>query len=169
MATFAEFVAARGPALLRTAWLLTGSREDAEDLVQTALVSCYGRYDRIVRDGGSFEAYVRRALARAHISVWRRSRRAAPPSATGPVGPASPADPAAEVETRLVVLEALALLSPRQRQVVVLRFYEDCSVEETARVLGCSVGSVKTHLHRAVQVLRRTPLVDELAKERDVR
>jgi RNA polymerase sigma-70 factor (sigma-E family) len=160
MVAFEEFVAARGPHLLRTAWLLTGSREDAEDLVQTALVNCYGHFERINRADGNFEGYVRRAMARSQVSAWRRLRRR-PPS-----DPAPSKDPAEVVGLQVSVAQALALLSTRQRQVVVLRFYEDYSIEETARLLGCSEGSVKTHLHRAIQALRRTRLADELGKER---
>jgi RNA polymerase sigma-70 factor (sigma-E family) len=158
--TFDEFVAARGPHLVRTAWLLTGNREDAEDLVQTVLVNCYGRFERISREDGNFEGYVRRALARAHVSAWRRTRRR-----TLQVTVQS-GDPAGVVDLKLAVTEALNLLSARQRQVVVLRFYEDLSTQETAQMLGCSEGSVKTHLHRALQTLRATPLADELRRER---
>ena len=163
MVSFGEFVAARGAHLLRTAWLLTGNREDAEDLVQTALVNCYGKYARISQDGGNFEGYVRRAMIRANLSAWRRNRRR-------PHIDREPAlDLTSTVVIRVAVSEALVLLSPRQRQVVVLRFYEECSVRETARLLGCSEGSVKTHLHRALQTLRRTPLAEELRKERGLR
>lgn len=167
MATFEEFLASRGPALVRTAWMLTGNREDAEDLVQTALVKCYGRYDTIQAESGKFEAYVKRAMFNANASRWRRHVPTV--SSDESSLPEAVSDRTGELTTRVALLEALADLSVRQRQVVVLRFYEDLSVEESAKLMGCSVGSVKAHLHRAVATLRRTSLLTELIEERGIR
>ncbi|GGO68981.1 SigE family RNA polymerase sigma factor [Nocardioides deserti] len=143
MATFEEFVAARSPALLRAAWLLTGDRHDAEELVQSALARTCAKFDRIDRgEGGSFEAYVRRAMHNEYVSWHRRL-------------------------ARQVVLAALEELSPRQREVVVLRFYEDLPLAEAAAVMGCSLGAVKSHQARALAALREHPsLRDVLCEER---
>lgn len=167
MATFEEFVAARSPALLRAAWLLTGDRHDAEELVQSALVRTCAKFDRIERgEGGSFEAYVRRAMHNEYVSWHRRLARhrrhhageAQQPAVTGP-------DDAAVA--RQVVLGALEGLSPRQREVIVLRFYEDLPLTEAAAVMGCSIGAVKSHQARALAALREHPsLRDVLCEER---
>lgn len=166
MATFEEFVAARSPALLRAAWLLTGDRHDAEELVQSALVRTCAKFERIDRgEGGSFEAYVRRAMHNEYVSWHRRLARhrrhhagETQPTVTG-------ADDAALA--RQVVLAALGELSPRQREVIVLRFYEDLPLGQAAAVMGCSLGAVKSHQARALAALREHPsLRDVLCEER---
>lgn len=158
MDTFEEFVAARGSALLRTGWLLTGSVADAEDLVQTALLTTHGNFDRIVNSGGSYEAYVRRSMHNRLVSWHRRRRR---PRAAMPVGGA--ADEMAAVDTRDAMRRALSGLSPRQREAIVLRFYEDMTLEDTARAMKCSPGTVKSHVHRGVEALRASGILAELA------
>jgi RNA polymerase sigma-70 factor (sigma-E family) len=125
---FDEFVAARMPALLRTAYLLTGSQPDAEDLVQTALVRAVPRWSRIVGDP---EPYVRKILVNENISRWRRRRGREVPVQPPETGVADRA-----TDDRLVLAQALAALAPRQRAVIVLRYYEDLTEKETATLLG---------------------------------
>jgi RNA polymerase sigma-70 factor (sigma-E family) len=149
-AEFVAFVAARSPALGRTAYLLTGDADTAQDLLQTALTNLYVAWPRVQSRTG-LDAYVRRTMSRALISRWRyRSRRPEVPRAEPPETPVRDAP----VEDRLDVLAALRRLPPRQRAVVVLRYYEDLSEREVAAVLGCSVGTVKTHGSRGLARLR---------------
>jgi RNA polymerase sigma-70 factor (sigma-E family) len=155
MSAFTEFVQARGEALWRAAWLLTGDRAAAEDLLQATLVKAWPHFDRVSRDG-SFEAYVRTALVTTYVG-WRRRRWwGEVPTETLPEPP--PND-GADVDGGLDVGRALATLSPRQRAVLVLRYYGDHTEAETARVLGCSVASVKTHHARALERLRAGDLL----------
>ncbi|MFF4969444.1 SigE family RNA polymerase sigma factor [Streptomyces sp. NPDC001037] len=156
--TFREFVAGRSAALLRTAVLLTGGdRHAAEDLLQTALVKAAGRWSRIDEP----EAYVRRVLYRQQISrlrpAWRRREVvvAEPPEA------GAAADGPGAAELRLVLRTALARLTPRQRTVLVLRYFEDLPEADVARLLGCSVGTVRSTTHRSLARLRT--LAPELA------
>jgi len=148
---FAAYVAARGAGLWRAAWLLTGDAASAEDLVQAALARTWRHHRRIVRQAdGSFDAYVRRTLVTTYLS-WRGRRwHGEVPTAEAPEVAA--ADP--DVPSSVDVARALATLSPRQRAVVVLRYFEDRTESEVARVLGCSQASVKTHHRRALAALR---------------
>ena len=147
---FREFVRARGPALSRTAFLLTGDHQLAEDLVQTALTRTVPHWRRVVA-GGDPEAYVRQVMVNERIAWWRRRRY----DVIVPVPEApSPVDEADLTTERVTLLAALARLSPRQRAVIVLRFYEDLSVEQTAHVLGCSPGTVKSTTSDALARLR---------------
>lgn len=139
------------PALSRTAYLLTGDHQLAEDLLQSALASTY-RHSRRVRDGNPV-AYVRQAMHREQISWWRR-RRPAEHLSGEPVDRRGVEDVAADVVNRVTLVRALAQLPPRQRAVVVLRFYDDLTEAETARVLGCAVGTVKRQAHDALARLR---------------
>ncbi|GAA1379799.1 hypothetical protein GCM10009661_53530 [Catellatospora chokoriensis] len=156
---FQEFVVARGGALSRTAFLLTGEHHAAEDLVQSALAKAATRW-RQIRDGGQPEAYVRRIMINEQISWWRR--RPARPVAEVPdrAGP----DSGQRVLDRMVLDRALDQLSPRQRATVVLRFYEDLSEADTASALDCSVGAVKRYTHDALARLRESlPMLAEHA------
>jgi len=146
---FDEFVATRSPALLRTAYLLTGDHGLAEDLLQTALAKCWFAWGRI---DGPPEPYVRRALATTYATWWRRKWRAERP--TG-VLPERPAEPRHALEDRDALWRALGALPRRQRAVVVLRYYEDLSEAETASALGISTGTVKSQAARALATLRR--------------
>jgi len=146
---FDEFVATRSPALLRTAYLLTGDHGLAEDLLQTALAKCWFAWGRI---DGPPEPYVRRALATTYATWWRRKWRAERP--TG-VLPERPAEPRHVLEDRDALWRALGALPRRQRAVVVLRYYEDLSEAETASALGVSVGTVKSQAAKALATLRR--------------
>lgn len=154
MESFSDFVTSRGSALWRSAWLLTGDTALAEDLLQTALARSWPHFDRV----DSFEAYVRRTLYTTYASWWRRRWRHEIPMATPPDDVASNGHDAALSED---VRRALATLSPRQRAVIVLRYFEDRTEPETARTLGCSVGSVKAHHSRALARLRDSTLLLE--------
>jgi len=157
---FAQFVEARRRALLRTAWLLTGDWALAEDLVQTALVRSWPRWERIWRRGDP-EMYVRRVMVNTWAS-WRRRRwRAEQPSGAVPDSPAA-GDLAAEAALRVAVRGALGSLSDRQRAVLVLRVFDDLSEAQVAEVLGCAVGTVKSTMARAVARLREDPRLGEL-------
>jgi len=145
---FEEFVAARRPALLRTAYLLTGSHEDAEDLVQTALIKCVPHWKRIADRP---EPYVRQVLARESVSRWRRRRWRETSVDAVPEGAAAEPDVAGRVALR----QALGALPPRQRAVIVLRYYEDLTERETASVLGIAVGTVKSQAREGLARLRQ--------------
>ncbi len=155
---FAEFVAARSPALIATAWLLTGDHGRAEDLVQEALARTWPRWTRI--RGDAPERYVRRTMVNLNISWWRRRWRGERPTEVLPQ-PAL-ADVGEQADLRHVVRRALADLPPRQRAVVVLRYFEDWSEAQTAQALGCSPGTVKSQAARAVARLREDPQLREL-------
>jgi RNA polymerase sigma-70 factor (sigma-E family) len=154
MQPFTAFVDARGPALWRSAWLLTGDPALAEDLVQTALAKSWSHYERVAASG-SFEAYVRRVLFTTYATWWRRRWRGEHPTEVLPETGVADVD----VALREDVQAALATLSPRQRAVVVLRYYEDLTEAEAAQVLGCSMGTVKAHHARALAALRGSPLL----------
>jgi RNA polymerase sigma-70 factor (sigma-E family) len=144
-ANFEEFVAARRNALLRTAYLLTGDHHDAEDLVQSALIKVVPKWARIEDRP---EPYVRQVIARESVNRWRgrRWREIATDMVPDVVYPDS-AD-------RIALLEDLRRLSPRQRAVLVLRYFEDLTEADTATALGISVGTVKSHVHDALGRLR---------------
>ncbi|MDG9715153.1 SigE family RNA polymerase sigma factor [Streptomyces sp. DH24] len=156
--SFRQFVANRSSALLRTAVLLTGGdRHAGEDLLQNALIKAAGRWNRIDEP----EAYVRQILYRQQVSRWRlkwprRELSVAEPPEAG-AGP----DGTAAAELRLVLRGALARLTARQRTVLVLRYFEDLPEADVARVLGCSVGTVRSTTHRSLARLRA--LAPELA------
>jgi RNA polymerase sigma-70 factor (sigma-E family) len=148
-ADFREFVLRRRAALLRTAYLLTGDDGHAEDLVQTALLKAYGHWDRIAAQGEPM-AYVRRVLVTTATS-WRRRLLS-----TEQVMDAVPEQAHYDryPERSAAVMDALRALPPRMRAVVVLRYYEDQTEVQTAELLGCSVGTVKTQSSRAMARLR---------------
>lgn len=147
---FREFAAARGPALSRSAYLLTGDHQLAEDLLQAALTRCVAHWDRIA--DGNPEAYVRRAMINLRTSWWRKRRYAIEVPITDDRAVADGAD---DVVRRLTMLAALARLPARQRAVIVLRYYEDRTEADIARLLGCSVGTVKSQASAALASLRR--------------
>lgn len=153
-AGFAEFVAARQSALSRTAYLLTGDHHLAQDLVQAALMQAARHWRRIHT---SPEAYVRRAMYHQNISWWRRRR-----FAESALGGHDDAAPAVDTDLRLTLDQALAGLTPRQRTVLVLRFYEDLTEVETARALALSTSTVKSTTRHALARLRT--LAPELAE-----
>ncbi|WP_155369847.1 SigE family RNA polymerase sigma factor [Catellatospora vulcania] len=158
---FHEFVVARGGALSRTAFLLTGEHHAAEDLVQSALAKAAVRWRWLVEHTQP-EAYIRRIMINEQISWWRK--RPARPVAQVPER-AGPDEPGRAVE-RIALGRALDTLTPRQRAVIVLRFYEDLSEADTAALMGCSVGTVKSQTHLALGHLRRAlPLFADRAGE----
>ena len=145
---FSAWAAAAQHGLLRTAVLLTGDHHRAEDLVQEALTKVAQRWPRL--SGEHPGAYARQILVRDNISWWRRHRRQVVAEAEPP--PALSADPA--VDRRIMLEEALARLTPRQRSVVVLRYYEDLTAQQAADVMRVSVGTVKSQTHLALRRLR---------------
>ncbi len=147
---FSAFVAARSRHLLQAAYLLTGDRHRAEDLLQTALTRAYLRWDRIVDEDP--EGYVRRTMVNAHIDWWRRKPWRE--ESTEVLPDVLVADATSSYDVRAVLLTALATLSRRQRAVMVLRYFEDMSEAEIARTLGCSAGTVKSAASRATAKLR---------------
>jgi len=150
---FDVMVDTHGRALLRTAFLLTGDAHLAHDLLQTALVKTWSRWPGI-RDEESGPAYVRAVMATTSVAWWRRRWRAEVPTSALPERSAG--DAYDGVDQRDEIGRALAGLTSRQRATVVLRFYEDLSEAEVARVLGCSVGTVKSTTSRALATLRAT-------------
>lgn len=159
---YVAFVRARQGSLLRAAVLICGDSHVAEDLLQDALVKLASRWEK-VRDEAP-EAYVRRILYRDAVSRWRRWGREQPRDLSSPEAPALPgggSDPADTWVEGAEVRQALAQLPPRQRAVLVLRYYEDLSEVRIAEVLGISPGTVKSQASRALATLRR--LVPELA------
>ena len=147
---FAELVHASWSSLYRTAYLIVGDHGLAEDLVQTALARTYASW-RKVRNVQAGPAYARTTLVNTAAEwIRKRSWRRELPSETLTEPPADPHDPT----LRPTMIAALARLAPRQRACVVLRYYEDLSVAETARVLDCSEGTVKSQTYDALAVLR---------------
>lgn len=143
---FREFVANRSTALLRTAVLLSGGdRHAAEDLLQNALVKVADRWHRIDEP----EAYVRLVLYRQQVSRWRLKGRRKELTVAEPPEGAAGGDGTGATELRLVIRGALARLTTRQRTVLVLRYFEDLPEAEVARMLGCSVGTVRSTTHRS--------------------
>lgn len=149
---FTEFALASRSRLRRTAYLMCGDWDRARDHVQEALVRVYVRWPKLERQGGEL-AYARRAVASVVIDEGRRlSSRERP---TDPdLAAASSEDVAAAVTDRAALLAALAGLPPRQRACVVLRYFEELDVRETAAVLRCSEGTVKSQTSRALATLR---------------
>lgn len=147
--SFADFVAARLGALTRTAVLLCGDRTLADDLVQSALVKTAAAWPRVETNP---DAYVRRAMYHEQISWWRRRSRRPELLTDQPPEPRAPA--AGDTEQKLVLAAALRRLTPKQRAVLVLRFYDDLSVAETAEVLGVATGTVKSQTRLALDRLR---------------
>jgi RNA polymerase sigma-70 factor (sigma-E family) len=150
---FREYVAARQGALFRTALLLTGHREDAEDLLQAALTKLATRWTRLQRSG-SPDGYVRKILYHQQVSWWRRVRHGREFVTSEPPEVSAVADVAGDSALRLSLAEALRQLTPRQRAVVVLRYYEDLPEAQVAEILGCSVGTVRSQTHRTLARLR---------------
>ena len=146
-ADFEEFVVWRRDALLRTAYLLTGDHHDAEDLVQSALIKVVPKWARIQ---DSPEPYVRRVLARESVNRWRGRRWREVPTEVLP----EPMHQDADLADRIGLLEDLRSLSPRQRAVIVLRYFDDLTEADTAAALGISVETVKSHARDALARLR---------------
>jgi RNA polymerase sigma-70 factor (sigma-E family) len=150
---FEEFVRTRSAHLYQLALLLTGHQADAQDLLQMVLERAYRRRSALVRDVDP-EPYVRKAMVNAAIDRRRLIGRRREHPLDGIESRAEPRDPIGQVADRDLVLRWLTLLPPRQRSVVVLRFWEDLPEAEVARTLGCSLGTVKSHSSRGLARLR---------------
>jgi len=159
---FDQFVRDASPGLLRTAYLLTGDRGHAEDVVQMALLQVARKWRRI---RGEPAPYARRAVVNLAKNHWRdRFRR---PRESSAAVEAIHAPPEADVLWQQVLLPAVLDLPVRQRAVLVLRYFEDLSVEQTAAALGCSTGTVKSQTHHALGKLREALADPAGLKEND--
>jgi RNA polymerase sigma-70 factor (sigma-E family) len=150
VAALEQFLAERGQPLLHTAILLAGSRADGEDLLQSALERLVHRWKKIE---GNPEGYVRTTLYNLAVDGWRRKTNWRARLGLIATPDAAP-DEASAVDDRDTIIRLLHQLPPRQRTAIVLRYWEDLSEADTAKAMGCSVGTVKTTTHRAMQRLR---------------
>lgn len=157
---FSEYVRERRPVLLRIAYSLGHNHHDAEDLLQTVLAKACASWENL-RDPRAADAYVRRALVNQSISWWRLAKRTSeistddlpePHPSMSPAATSPQASCAPDERRRLWLL--VQTLPPKQRAAVALRFYEDLSEADTARALGCSVGTVKSNTSRGLATLR---------------
>jgi RNA polymerase sigma-70 factor (sigma-E family) len=148
---FREFMHARWPAMVRLAYALTGDPGHAEDVAQAAFAKAYAAWPRVLRSGDP-DAYVRRIVVNENRNRFRKRR--VPEHLTG--FPLERADAQACVEDRSALMAALRALGPRQRAVIVLRYWLDLSEAEAAAVLNCSVGTVKSQTSRALAALRKS-------------
>lgn len=147
--TFDDFVRARWDAAVRVAWGLTLDAGQAEDLAQEAFARLWPSWPRLANENPV--GYLNRTIANLFLSGLRRRRVA---ERLRSVASNVVRDPAAEVGERDALLRAMKRLSPQQRLVLVLRYVEDMSTEEVATVLGCSIGTVKTHAFRGTRAMR---------------
>ena len=171
--SFQAFVVAHQRPLMRLAYLLTDEVHLAEDLLQSVLVRMIGRWSKLRRID-HLDAYARKVMVNQYIS-WRRRRDSDEvPSAEPPDHAYSPEDSAI---LRIVLRQALMRLTPKQRAVLVLRFYEDRTERDIADLLGCSVGTVKSQAHHALARLRalapelasKLPVLDDPARSEKAR
>jgi RNA polymerase sigma-70 factor (sigma-E family) len=146
---FRELYVGRAPALRRTAYLLCGDWHVAEDLVQVAFEKVYAARRRLRHDA-ALESYLRRTLVRAWVDETRRPHRRERPVEHLPDGVVTDV----AHDDRAELLRAMATVPRRQRACLVLRFYDDLSVTETARLLGCTEGTVKSQTSRGLEALR---------------
>lgn len=163
--TFEEYVAARGAALVRLARLLTGDDHRAQDLVQDVLAKAYVHWRRVCA-AEQPDVYIRRMLVNAQRSWWRRRANREVPIER-PVDRPTPGDVGARAAERDEMWRLIGGLPARQREVLVLRYYEDLDDVMIAEILGCSTNTVRTHAMRALTALRsrygaasRGPLAD---------
>ena len=151
-AEFLDFAEASRTRLRRTAFLMCGDWERASDITQEALIRLYVAWPRIDK-GAGLSSYARRTVVSIAIDWSRRKSSSELPDADLDGGRF--ADPTDGIADRITILNALATLAPRQRACVVLRYYEDLSVAEVARMLGCREGTVKSQTARALDTLRK--------------
>jgi RNA polymerase sigma-70 factor (sigma-E family) len=163
---FREFVAARTHSLFRVAYALTGHQQGAEDLLHSALARCAGRWRQI---GDHPEPYLRKVMYHEHVSWWLRRRRYTElPVAVVP-DRAAAGDLSHDATLKLTLHGALARLGPRQRAVLVLRYLEDLSEAEVARIMGCTESTVGSQTLRALARLRQlAPELRELLTAEEV-
>ncbi|HET8987079.1 MAG TPA: SigE family RNA polymerase sigma factor [Humibacillus sp.] len=153
-ADFTAYVRARQASFARFAYLLTGDPHSAQDLVQSALAKVYGKWDHIAAVDHP-DAYVRKVMVNEHTTWWRRQWRHRERTDSELIRVLEP--PAAAEPTHDGDLWGhVRNLAPQQRAAVVLRYYEDLSEAQTAEILGCTVGTVKSHTSRAIRSLRAT-------------
>jgi RNA polymerase sigma-70 factor (sigma-E family) len=165
--SYADFVRDRSHALLRSAFLLTGDQHLAEDLVQEALARTHRAWPRLERPSNA-EAYARKVMYHAQVSFWRRPKVAESLPGDGlEQHGGSTEDPAEATVRRVALRRALLTLSPKQRAVIVLRYFEDHTEVEAAQLLGVSVSTVKTQCARGLDRLRT--LVPDLRLLADAR
>jgi RNA polymerase sigma-70 factor (sigma-E family) len=151
---FETFFRTRAHALLRTAYLLTGDRHRAEDLVQETFARTHRAWRRLGEEINP-EAYARQVMYHLQVSWWRRRR--VPESLYGDMPePRHGADHSGDTVNRVALRRALMRLTPHQRAVVVMRYFEDRTEADIAETLGCRVGTVKSHAARALAALRLT-------------
>jgi RNA polymerase sigma-70 factor (sigma-E family) len=167
---FDSFVQGRTHALLRSAFLLTGDQDLAEDLVQASLARTHRAWRRLNHSDNA-ESYTRRVMYHLQVSWWRRRRVAEFITAEPPEPRDGGADAIAATDLRLVIATALLKLSAKQRAVLVLRFFDDYTAAEAAELLGVSVGTVKSQTSRALARLRvvAPELADVQFEERGMR
>jgi RNA polymerase sigma-70 factor (sigma-E family) len=148
---FTDFVEARSSSLFRTAYLMAGEHQLAQDLLQEALVKTLLAWPRL-RDHATVEAYTRRVIVTTSIS-WRR-RRSFHERPTATLPERVDTDRVDAIVSHDAVLAALQSLPPRQRAAIVLRYYQDLTEAQTADVMGCSVGTVKSQVFAGLSKLR---------------
>jgi RNA polymerase sigma-70 factor (sigma-E family) len=149
----ADLYAQHIPAALRLGYLLTGDREDAEDLAQEAFVRCVGRF-RYLRVPDTFDAYLRRAIVNLHTSGLRHRRVERSYLQREGARTVATTSSLPNVDEREDLWRALGSLPPRQRAALVLRFYEDLSERDAASVMGCTVPALKMLVSRGSDTLR---------------
>jgi len=149
---YVSWVGTRAARLRQTAFLICGDWYAADDAAQQTLTKLYLAWSRL-QQRDDVDAYAWRVLVHALVDEWRRPWRRREYSVAVTPDHAM-ADAAARVDQQRLVLDALARLPRRQRAAVVLRFWQDMSIEQTAAALGCSVGAVKSHTARGLQALR---------------
>jgi RNA polymerase sigma-70 factor (sigma-E family) len=147
---FQAFVHARWPVMVRLAYALTGDAGHAEDVAQSAFTKAYANWPRVLK-AGSPDAYVRQIVINENRNRFRKRRVTELATDNPPDLPA----PGADLDSRTALLSALRVLAPRQRAVIVLRYWLDLTETETAAALDCSVGTVKSQASRALTVLRQ--------------
>ena len=154
---FRKFVESRSAALVRSAWLLTGDEGLAQDLVQTALAKTWSRWPRVRRQNAP-EAYVSQVMLSTFLS-WTRRRSRTELSVVTDLDRPDPRDAFADADLRPPVQTALGELPPRQRAVIVLRFFDNLTEVRTGEVLGCSIGTVTSQTAKALTKLRQSQVL----------
>ena len=147
---FRSFMRARWSAMVRLAYTLTGDQGHAEDLAQTAFAKAYASWPRVIRAGNP-DAYVRQIVINENNNRFRKRRVRELSTDNLP----DTSIPGIDLANRAALLDALKILGPRQRAVIVLRYWLDLTDAETATTLGCSVGTVKSQASRALATLRQ--------------
>ena len=159
MPTFDEWLVDRGQAILSFAWLVTRNQYDAQDALQDALTGLYPRWERFA-SADDAEAYLKRSISNASVSNWRKSRKHLVPVADPGLQQPPVPDFTTAVDEVDMVWQMCEYLTPQQRAVVVLRFREDCSFGDIARILEIPEATARSHVHRALARLR-TMLEDQ--------